>query len=157
MTYNDTLKSDPSPLPLQPAILSLVNKRRRAVFVSYTTNARGRAAVFASAIRHRKKAERNHLSDLPEGDINEFVVLCTSIGIEARKGDAAVERMQRAFEKRGYKLFGRPRSAVPAVVLNGKRMSIAEAMEVSGTKSNYQTVYRRIQRGWSTKEALDLA
>lgn len=157
MTYDTTLKSDPSPLPLQPAILSLIHKRKKQVFVAYTSNARGRAAVLASAIRHRKKASRNHLKDLPEGEIADFVVLCTSIGLEAAKGDKAVERLQRSFEKRGFKLFGQPRSAVPAVWLNGRRMTIAEAMTEAKCKSNYQTVYRRLQRGWTAKEALDLA
>jgi hypothetical protein len=37
-----------------------------------------------------------------------------------------------------------------------KRMTIVEAMEAAGTKENYQTVYRRIQRGWKVKEALGL-
>jgi hypothetical protein len=40
--------------------------------------------------------------------------------------------------------------------LYGKRMTIVEAMEAAGTKENYQTVYRRIQRGWKVKEALGL-
>jgi hypothetical protein len=43
------------------------------------------------------------------------------------------------------------------VVLDGKRMTIVEAMEVAKCKEGYQTVYRRIQRGWSVKEALNLA
>ena len=157
MTHDTTLKTDPAPLPLQPAILSLIHKKRRAVFVSYTTNARGRAAVFASAIRHRKTSERNHLRDMPAGVVTDFAVLCTSIGIEASKADAAVERLQKKFERDGFTLFGKPRSAQPAVWLNGKRMTIADAIVASGTKSNYQTVYRRILRGWSTREALDLA
>jgi hypothetical protein len=82
MAYEVQIKSDPSPMPLAPAILVLMHKRRRTAFIGYTTNARGRAAVLASAIRHREDAAR--------------------------------------------------------------------------TKENYQTVYRRIQRGWKVKEALGL-
>ena len=148
MAYDVALKSDPTPMPLRPAILILTHKRKRAVFISYTSNARGRAAVLASMIRHRKKTKRNHLKDLPEGDIRDFELLAVNIGLEKTKGDATVERYQRKFEKSGFRLFGGPRSAVPLIAVNGKRMSLVEAMAAYKVKEGYQTVYRRIQRGW---------
>ena len=55
MAYDVPLKSDPTPMPLRPAILILTHKRKRAAFISYTSNARGRAAVLASMIRHRRR------------------------------------------------------------------------------------------------------
>ncbi len=155
--YDEVLKSDPSPMPLGPAILSLIHKRRRCVFVAYTSNARGRAAVIASAIRHRDSMKRGHLRDLPAGGVGDFALLATSLGIEAAKADAAVKRLQAKFERDGYKLFGSARSAQPKVWFKGRRMDITEAIKLSGTKSAYQTVYRRLARGWSTNEALDLA
>lgn len=156
MAYDTPLKSDPSPMPLKPAILILTHKRRRMAFISYTTNARGRAAVLASMVRHRKKTKRNHLRDLPEGDIKDFELMAVNIGLERAKGDAMVERYQRKFEKSGYRLFGGPRSAVPLIAVNGKRMTLVEAMNTHKVKENYQTVYRRIQRGWPVKQALGL-
>lgn len=157
MAHDLQLRTDPSPLPLKPAILLLIHKRRKAVFVSYTSNARGRAAVLANAIRHRDKLKRNHLRGLPEGDVSDFAVLAVRIGLEAKAGDEAVERMQRKMERDGYKLFGGARSAMPKVFLNGRRLSLVDAMEEAKTKSGYQAVYRRIQRGWPVKQALDLA
>jgi hypothetical protein len=139
-------------MPLKPAILILAHKRKRQAFISYTTNARGRAAVIASAIRHGK----THLRDLPEGEIGDFSLLAVNIGLEKNKADTTVEKYQRKFEREGYKLFGGTRSAMPKIVLNGKRMSIVDAIDAAKTKTPYQTVYRRIQRGWSVKEALEL-
>ena len=154
--YDTTLRSDPDPMPLASAILTLLHRRKKQAFVAFTTNARGRAAVIASAIRHRDKMERGHLRDLPEGKVEDFALLATHIGIEASKADAAVSRLRRKLEKDGYKFFGSVRSAQPRVWLNGRRMSIAEAMEATKCKAPYQTVYRRFARGWSTKDALEM-
>jgi len=156
MAYETQIRSDPSPMPLAPAILVLLHKRRKAAFIAYSTNARGRAAVLASSIRHRDEADRNHLRDLPPGEIQDFALLAMHVGLEAKLADEKVEKLQRKFERDGFKLFGGSRSAMPKVSLNGKRMTIVEAMEFAKTKENYQTVYRRIQRGWSVKEALGL-
>jgi len=156
MAYDVQIKSDPSPMPLAPAILILMHKRRRSAFIAYSSNARGRAAVLASSIRHRDDAERNHLRDLPPGDITDFALMAVNVGLDRKEADDKVEKLQRKFERDGFKLFGGSRSAMPKITLDGKRMSIVEAMEVAKCKENYQTVYRRIQRGWKTKEALGL-
>lgn len=171
MSTDTRLRSDPSPLPLQPAILVLVHPRRRKAFVSFSTNARGRAAVLATAIRHRVpaadaagngsrkrggKQTRNHLRDLPEGDIHDFQLMAVDIGLDKRKADARVEKVEKQFERKGFTIFGGARSAVPKVLLDGKRYTIVEAMELTKCKEAYQTVYRRIQRGWPVKEALGL-
>lgn len=156
MAYDVALKMDPTPMPLKPAVLILTHKKRRAVFISYTSNCRGRAAVLASMIRHRGKIKRNHLRDLPEGGIKDFELMAVNIGLEKSKGDAMVERYQRKFEKSGFRLFGGARSAMPMIVVNNKRMSLVEAMAQFKVKQGYQTIYRRIQRGWPVKEALGL-
>lgn len=156
MAYDEQIRSDPSPMPLAPAILVLMHKRRRQAFIGYSNNARGRAAVLASAIRHRSDAKRQHLRDLPPGEIGDFALMALHVGLDKREADDKVEKLQRKFERDGFKLFGGSRSALPKVTLDGKRMSIVEAMEVSKCKENYQTVYRRIQRGWKVKEALGL-
>ena len=155
IAYDVPLKTDPSPLPLKPAILILLHRRKKAMFIAYTTNARGRAAVLATMIRHRK-TKRNHLRDLPDGDIRDFTVVATKLDLDKREADDAVVRLQRHYEKRSFKMFGGPRSALPKVLLNGKRMTIVDAMEEAKCKDNYQTCYRRIQRGWPVKQALGL-
>lgn len=156
MAHDTRLRSDPSPMPLQPAILVLVHPRRRKAFVSFSTNARGRAAVLATAIRHRKGNDRNHLRDLPDGDISDFTLMAVDIGIDRRRADARVSQVEKQFERKGFTIFGGARSAVPKVVLDGKRYTIVEAMELTKCKEAYQTVYRRIQRGWPVKEALGI-
>lgn len=157
MAYDIPLKTDPSPLPLKPAILILLHRRKKAMFIAYTTNARGRAAVLATMIRHRdKKGSRNHLRDLPDGDIKEFTVVATKVDLDKREADDAVVRLQRHYEKKGFRMFGGPRSALPKVLLNGRRMTIVDAMVEAKTKDAYQTVYRRIQRGWPVKQALGM-
>jgi hypothetical protein len=156
MAYDTPLKSDPSPMPLKPAVLILLHRRRKMAFVSFTSNARGRAAVLASAIRHRDSAKRGHLKDLPDGDIKDFALLATNIGLEAKKANKTVEKLQKKMERDGFKLFGGTRSAIPKVSLNGRRMSLVEAMAEAKCKAGYQTVYRRVQRGWPVRQALDL-
>jgi hypothetical protein len=156
MAHDIRLRTSPDPLPLKPAILLLVHPRRRAVFVSYTSNARGRAAVLANAVRHRRKLKRNHLRDLPEGGVSDFVIFAERIGLDAKEGDRVVQRYKNKYEADGFKLFGGSRSAQPKVFLNGRRMTLVEAMQEAKTKAGYQAVYRRIQRGWPVKEALDI-
>jgi len=39
MAYETQIRSDPSPMPLAPAILVLLHKRRKAAFIAYSTNA----------------------------------------------------------------------------------------------------------------------
>lgn len=156
LAYDISLKMDPAPMPLKPAILILTHKKRRMAFISYTSNCRGRAAVLASMIRHRGKIKRNHLRDLPEGGIKDFELLAVNIDLDKTKGDAMVTKYNRKFVKSGFRLFGGARSAVPLVLVNGKRMSLVEAMAAYKVKLGYQTIYRRIQRGWPVKEALNL-
>lgn len=156
MAYDIQLKQDPTPMPLKPALLILMHKRRRAAFVCYTSNARGRAAVLASSIRHRDALERAHIRDLPEGAVSDFALLATRVGLEPKLADDAVERLKRKLERDGFKIFGGSRSAMPMVTLNGKRMTLAAAMVEAKTKSAYQTTYRRLQRGWPLKQALGL-
>lgn len=155
MAYDVPLKTDPSPLPLKPAILILLHKRKRAMFIAYTTNARGRGAVLATMIRNRA-GHRNHIRDLPDGEVKDFHVLATKIDLDKRQADEAVQRLQKHYENKGFRIFGGARSAMPKVVLNGKRMTIVDAMAEAKTKENYQTVYRRIQRGWPVKQALGI-
>ena len=156
MAYDVQLKMDPSPMPIKPAILLLIHRRRKMAYISYTSNARGRAAVLASSIRHRDSLDRNHLRDLPEGDVKDFALLATNVGLEPRKANKTVEKLQAKMQRDGFKLFGQPRSAVPLVTLNGRRMSLVDAMAEAKCKAGYQTIYRRVQRGWPVRQALDL-
>lgn len=112
--------------------------------------------MLATAIRHRKGNDRNHLRDLPEGEITDFQLMAVDIGLDKRKADKRVEQVEKQFERKGFTIFGGARSAVPKVLLDGKRYTIVEAMELTKCKEAYQTVYRRIQRGWPVKEALGL-
>jgi len=107
-------------------------------------------------IRHRAKTKRNHLRDMPDGTIGEFALLAVDVDLAPRKAADRIEKYQKKFLRDGYRLFGGPRSAVPLVALNGRRMTLVEAIAESKTKTAYQTVYRRIQRGWPIKQALDM-
>jgi hypothetical protein len=154
MAHDTQLKTDPATLPLKPAILLLIHKRRKAVFVSYTSNARGRASVLGNAIRHRDTLKRNHLRGLPEGGVEDFVIMALRIGLDPKDANEAVERLKRKMERDGYRLFGGTRSAVPKVFFGSRRVTLVQAMEEAGTTAGYQAVYRRLQRGWSVKDAL---
>jgi hypothetical protein len=165
-------------MPLGSAILMLKHRRKRAVYFTYTTNARGRAAVLVSMIRHRKEAEESQkewdryersrngpkpkskrmttIADLPEGGVEDFQLYALEEGLKARDGDAKVAAYEKKAEKEGFKLFGKTRSAIPKVLLDGKRMSIVEAMKRTGVNAGYQAIYRRLLRGWDAKEAFGL-
>ena len=157
MAYDVKVKFDPPVMPLKPALLILMHRRKKAAFVCYTSNARGRAAVLASAIRHRDDAERAHLRDLPEGEVKDFALLATRIGLEPKVADEAVDRL--CFDSSVTASASSAARAVglPVVTFNSCRMTLAAAPPVEAkTSSHYQTVYRRLQRGWPLKAALDL-
>jgi len=156
MAYDKRMQLKPDPMPLKPAVLVLVHRKRKMAYVGYTSNARGRAAVLGSMIRHRDTSERSLLRGLPEGDVEDFSLEAFHVGIEPEVADKAVRRMQKVLVGKGLKMFGANRSAVGRVELDGQRMTIVEAMKKYGTKQGYQAVYRRLQRGWDPKEAFDL-
>jgi hypothetical protein len=156
MTYDKRISLDPDPMPLKPAILVLLHRKKRMAYVGYTSNARGRAAVLGSMIRHRDESERSLLRGLPEGGVGDFSIDAISVGLEAEAADKTVRKVQLRLEREGYKMFGANRSATPKVVLDGEAMTIVEAMKRTKTKNSYQTTYRRLQRGWDPKEAFGL-
>src|SRR5262245_15011962 len=128
MSYDIKLRTQPSPLPLKPAVIILLHKRRKSAFVSYTSNARGRVSVLANVIRHREQLARKHLRDMPPGEILDFAVLAEYIGLEPERANRMVKRVKNRLINDGYKLFGGQRNAEPIVILNGKRLSIVDAM-----------------------------
>jgi hypothetical protein len=156
VAYDKRIKLDPDPMPLKPAILVLMHRKKRMAYIGYTSNARGRAAVLASMIRHRDSAGRSLLRGLPEGGVEDFTLTALKVGLEPALADKMVRQVQKRFERDGLKMFGANRSAVGQVVLDGERMTIVEAMKRTGSKQQYQAIYRRLQRGWDPKEAFDL-
>ena len=155
MAYDKRMKLDPDPMPLRPAILLLMHKKKRMAYVGYTSNARGRAAVLASMIRHRDNG-RSLLRALPEGGVEDFSLTALNVGLAPEAADKTVRAVQKRFERGGMKMFGANRSAMPRVVLDGQAMTIVEAMKKTGSKRQYQAIYRRLMRGWDPKEAFDL-
>jgi hypothetical protein len=66
-----------------------------------------------------------------------------------------VQKLQERYKRRGYKIVSGHRAASGMVRLEGRLMKLSEAVATYSDDA-YLTVYRRLQRGWSVRQALGL-
>jgi hypothetical protein len=86
-----------------------------------------------------------------------FIVGVEGVGPE--RALAVIATMQRGFTNKSYAIIRGHRAGSPIVKLNGQSQSLAEAVRTrrrDDRRLKYATVYRRLQRGWSTEQALGL-
>jgi hypothetical protein len=152
------LYREPEFVPHLPGVFALVNRKRRYAYISFTTNLQKRSHSLSHMLVRRDEDPNTYwpIRDLPKHPSDEHVfMVMKSKDITEANALAAVAAVERQFAQRGYKLIEGNRAASPTITLNGKKMTLAEA--VSGhSKAKYLTVYRRLERGWTVEEALGL-
>jgi hypothetical protein len=151
----------PEFIPLRAGVFALVNERRKYVYVSYTQNLQKRSHSMSHMLlqydawleRPKKAKPYWPIRDMPQRPSDEF----TFFAEPYRGADALgeVQRLQERYRRRGYKIIAGHRAASGLVRLNGKLLKLADAVE-KHSEVAYLTVYRRLQRGWSVRQALGL-
>lgn len=146
---------EPDVIPLTAGVFALVNRKRRFAYVSYTGNLQKRSHSMSHMLLSHDADPRAYwpIRDLPKHPSDEY----TFVVMQKDAADPleAVTRAQRKYLNKGYRIVNGQRAASPMVTVNGKRMTLADAVRKTG-KVKYLTAYRRLERGWTTEQALGI-
>lgn len=148
---------EPASIPAERGVYALVNRKRRFAYVAYTRNLQKRSHSMSHMLMNYDKSRKAYwpIKELPKHPSDEFVFIVLARGCAPERALAAIAVAQRGFEAKTYSIIGGHRAGTPVVRLDGKRVSLAEAVRTNA-KLKYPTVYRRLQRGWSVRQALGL-
>lgn len=147
----------PASIPPEPGVFALLNNRRRFVYVAYTRNLQKRSHSMSHMLMNYDKDRAAYwpIRELPKHPSGEFVFVILRKGVTPERSLAAIAVAQRTFLAKKYAIVRGHRAGTPSVRLNGRTQTLAEAVR-DRPKLKYPTVYRRLQRGWSVRQALGL-
>jgi hypothetical protein len=148
---------EPANIPAKPGIYALVNRKRRFAYVAYSVNLQKRSHSMSHMLLQQDEDADAYwpIKDLPKHDSDEFTFVVLHVDVDPERARAAIAVATRAFVAKTYRVIDGQRSASPMVTVDGKQMSLAEAVR-DHSKVKYLTAYRRLERGWTTKQALGL-
>jgi len=148
---------EPATIPAMPGVYALLNRKRKFAYVAYTANLQKRSHSMSHMLltQDANPAAYWPIRDLPKHPSDEFTFLVVSTEIRPDAARAGIAMAQKAFVAKGYRLVDGFRAASPMVTVAGNRVSLAEAVRTY-SKVKYLTAYRRLERGWSTEQALGL-
>jgi hypothetical protein len=152
---------DPVNIPPERGVYALVNKKRRFAYVAFTQNLQKRSHSMSHMLMgyDADRAVYWPIKDLPKHSFDEFTFIVLARGCAPERALAAIAVAQRGFANKNYSLVAGHRAGMPVVSLGGRKLSLAEAVRErrrADRSIKYGTVYRRLQRGWSAKQALGL-
>jgi hypothetical protein len=150
---------EPDEIPLRPGVFALVNRKRNFVYVSYTGNLQKRSHSMSHMLLTYDADPKCYwpIRDLPKHPSDEYTFKVERLD-EKHDGDsslAAVASAQKRYVAKGFRIITGHRATSPTVVLDRRRMTLAAAVR-DYSQVKYLTVYRRLERGWTIKQALGL-
>lgn len=155
---------EPVLVPPEPGVFALVNRKRRFAYVSWTKNLQKRSHSMSHMLLAnddvRSRTPKKDLpywpiKDLPKHDSDEFTFIVHGAGYVADP-HLQVARVQKDYLDKSYRLIDGHRAATFQIELGGRTMTLAEALR-QHPGVDYLTAYRRLQRGWTSAQALGLA
>ena len=145
---------DPVEVPRKPGIFALICKSSRVAYVAYTSDLQKRS----HSLSHMLHNPKTHWSikDLPKLSPENYTFTVISEDVSAKRAAALISATKQSMKKRKYRVVEGSRRPTPLVTLNGQPMTLLAAIKAAKCKSAYITVWRRLSRGWSTEQALEL-
>jgi hypothetical protein len=150
---------DPVEVPRKPGIFALMSKSARVAYVAYTSDLQKRS----HSLSHMVQNSKTHWSikNLPKLAPDEFIFMVLHEDVRPERAAKLVAATKDLMRARKYRVIEGARSPTPLIriKLNGGQavaMSIPEAMKKTKCRSHYITVWRRIERGWTPEQALDI-
>jgi len=149
---------EPPFIPADKGVYALVNRRRRYAYVAYTQNLQKRSHSMSHMLMAQDDDAKSYwpIKELPKHPSDEYTFIVLSVGVAADRSLAAIAVAEKGFVAKNYTIVGGHRAGSPVISLGGKRMSLTDAIKASGSAIKYLTVYRRIERGWTVRQALGL-
>ena len=151
----DVMQRDPVLIPRRPGVFLLTNRKRRLVYVAYSSDLQKRSHSLA----HMLVNPKTHWSikDLPKHPPGEFTFQVLAENVSPAAASKVIATAEKDARSKNYRVVGGSRSATPMVTLDGEYLTLSDAIVRSRCKSNYITVWRRLDRGWTVEQALGLA
>lgn len=151
----------PEFVPLRAGVFALVNERKKYAYISFTQNLQKRSHSMSHMLlqydqwlaKPKKAQPYWPIRDMPKRPSDEFCFFAHPYS--GPDPLAEVHALQAKYERKGYKIVAGHRAASGVVRLNGKLMKLADAV-ADHSDVAYLTVYRRLQRGWTVRQALGL-
>jgi hypothetical protein len=148
---------EPAAIPALRGVYALLNRKRRFVYVAYTQNLQKRSHSMSHMLMNYDRSRRAYwpIKELPKHGSDEFTFVVLATNVSPERALAAIAAAQRGFTNKNYSIVAGHRAGTPVIKLAGQRVSLAEAVR-QRKQLKYPTVYRRLQRGWSVRQALGL-
>lgn len=151
---SNVMQRDPVLIPRKPGVFVLINKRRRKVYVAFTSDLQKRSHSLAHMLQNQKT--HWSIKDLPKHPAGEFTFQVVSTDVRRASAERVIKLAEKQAAEKGYTVVGGSRSAVPLVTYLGETMPLTQAMDHAKCRTKYITVWRRIDRGWTVEQALGL-
>jgi len=159
MTDISVMGRDPIHIQGVPGVFALTNRTRRFAYIAWTTNLQKRS----HALAHMLDTGKSSIKDLPmvDGDgkklkPDEFIFIVLKEGVSDEDADRTIQRMKKPFEEKRYRLIDGNRSPIPILELKGETMTLTDAIAKYNPKLKYTTAWRRLQRGWTPEQVLEM-
>lgn len=149
------MQREPVSVPRKPGIFALVNSKRRFAYVAFTSDLQKRSHSLAHMLQNPKT--HWSIKELPRHDADEYLFLVLHEDTTPARAKKLVSATQREFTSKRYRIIGGSRSAVPLVNFKGEDVPLTEAITMSKCRAKYITVWRRLERGWTIEQALEIA
>lgn len=147
------MQRDPVKVPIAPGIFALVNKKRRYAYVAYTANLQKRSHGLSHMLQHQHAWA---IADLPKHPAGEWTFMVLRQDVTPEQSKRMIANITREFEAKNYTMAKGARSPLPTIELDGEKMMLTEAIEKAKCKTGYITVWRRLKRGWTVRQAIEL-
>jgi hypothetical protein len=152
---SDVMQRDPVLIPRKPGVFMLVNRKRRLAYVAYSSDLQKRSHSLAHMLQNPKT--HWSLKDLPKHPAGEFEFMVMAEDVEPQRAPRYIGAAERSARNKNYRIVEGSRSAVPMVWYGGEYLTLADAIAKARCRVKYITVWRRLDRGWTTEQALGLA
>lgn len=150
---------EPDDIPLTPGVFALLNRKRRFAYVSYTSNLQKRSHSMSHMLLSHDADPAVYwpIRDLPKHDSGEYTFRVIRADRKHAGGESlvAVATAQRRLLAKGFRIISGHRATSPTIRLYGRNMTLVDAVDAY-SDIKYITVYRRIERGWTLKQALGI-
>ena len=151
---------EPVVIPPKRGIYALVNKKRKFAYVAFTQNLQKRSHSMSHMLMCYDADRKAYwpIKELPKHPSDEFTFIVLATGVAPERALHAIAIAQQGFIARKYAIVGGHRAGSPIVRINGRKQTLADAVRELPARGRvkYTTAYRRLQRGWTARQALGL-
>jgi len=151
---SDVMQRVPVLIPRKPGVFVLSNKKRRLAYIAYSTDMQKRSHSLAHMLQNPKT--HWSLKDLPKHPAGEFTFMVIEEDVAPPQAPRIVAAAERAAKNKNYRLVEGSRSTIPMVTLNGRHMTLADALASTRSRVKYITAWRRLDRGWTPAQAIGI-